>query len=122
MFTFELKIGYGRASIADVLDKGPKSAEQLWEGWVNQVKEDHKNAGSLFWALITKRDRREPIIFMPVRAYHSIIKMGVELNMIRPRMIIVTANRERITAVPFNIFILYTPPNAIIQVIDTLKD
>ena len=119
MFTFELKVGYGHSSIADVLDKGPKSAQQNWEKWVEQVRGDQRNAGSLFWALITKRDRREPVIFMHRRAYKRLQLLstiaplyGKSLNMIKTKL-----EFKNIIAFPLEDFITHVHPKVIISIV-----
>lgn len=63
--TIEIKKGYNRHTIGDMLDKKDTAAQQVWEGWMEQAIQDSKNAGSPYWLLITCRDRREPVIFLP---------------------------------------------------------
>jgi len=65
MCTIELKCGYGKASVADVLDKPMNGAQQPWEKWVEQAIADAKKADVAYWMLITRRDRREALIFIP---------------------------------------------------------
>lgn len=71
--TIELKRGYKNCSVADVLDAGESHAKQKWTEWVEQALTDHQNAGSLFWALITKRDRRETLIFIPKAFFRVLV-------------------------------------------------
>lgn len=119
MFTFELKIGYKHSSVADVLDKGPKAAQQNWEKWIDQVHEDHKNAGSLHWALITKRDRREPVIFIHRRAYKRLLLLsiinplyGKSLNMIKIKL-----EFKNNIAFPLEEFLTHVNPKVIIDIV-----
>jgi len=63
--SIELKRGYKGASIADVLDARKGYAKQMWQSFLEQVLIDHVNAGAPYWLLITKRDRREALVFMP---------------------------------------------------------
>ena len=116
MFTFELKIGYKGASVADILDKGPKSAKQHWEKWIEQVIQDHENAGSISWALITKRDRREPLIFIPQKTIIELIHRGFKPAKALPRFIIITKSHEKISAYPLKNFIEATKPEMIIKI------
>lgn len=68
VFTVELKRGYSKCSVADLIDSMPKSAPSQFAKFVSQAKEEAKNAGSYFWLLIVKRDRKREIIYMPVDA------------------------------------------------------
>lgn len=65
VFTFELKRGYSRHSAADLLDKQEKSGLQEYEHWMLQAIQSSKQAGSAFWAIITRRDKRRSVIFYP---------------------------------------------------------
>ena len=66
LVVFELKRGYNQATIADLLDKPPKAAKQAYEKWIAKAREDANAAGVPYWLLIHKRDKREPVIFLPI--------------------------------------------------------
>lgn len=70
LVSLELKRGYSGKSIADLLDKPAKSAVQLYEGWVDKLINTQKEAGTHSWMLITRRDRREALVFMPRKLFH----------------------------------------------------
>ena len=63
--TLELKKGYNRTTIHDVLDATSKAKEQEFETFTRQASTDAQNAGSPFWMLITKRDRRLEMVTIP---------------------------------------------------------
>lgn len=65
-FTVEIKRGYSRCTIADLLDKSPQAAEQQYEKWIAKAVEDQKRAGSLYWLLIVRRNQRRATVFMPM--------------------------------------------------------
>lgn len=65
----ELKNGYKRFCVLDSLDKPEKGAKQVFESFVEQVEEDRQNAGVPYFLLITKRDQRVPVVFMPRKLY-----------------------------------------------------
>lgn len=66
LLTIELKRGYSKDSIQDVLDKSiKKPAQQEWEKWFAQVDESMVQSGSYSWMIITRRDQRRSICFMP---------------------------------------------------------
>lgn len=65
--TFSLKRGYNRHTLHDLLDMPEKAAKQVWEKWVAEIRQTARDAGTPFWAIIAKRDRREPLIILPRR-------------------------------------------------------
>jgi len=79
VFTIELKRGYNHTSFADMLDKREKAAEQLWETFFHQVRQDTENARSLAWMVIWRRDRREAIVFLPPWIIAWMVKQGNHL-------------------------------------------
>lgn len=85
LFSIELKRGYAAATFADMMDKKPGAAEQGWEKFVNQAIIDHRNAGSLSWWLITRRDRRDPLITIPWTISRKLFKMMTGCDSIRAR-------------------------------------
>jgi hypothetical protein len=67
-FTVELKRGYNRHSIADLLDQD----KPLYLQWIKKACKEVTEAGSKHWLLIVKRDRRETIVMMPLHAAETI--------------------------------------------------
>ena len=67
-FTVELKRGYNRHSIADLLDQD----KPLYFQWIKKACKEVTEAGSKNWLLIVKRDRRETIVMMPLHAAEHI--------------------------------------------------
>jgi hypothetical protein len=62
LVTIELKRGYNKETPINVLDQESQSA---WWGFVEQVTQDSNLAGTLYWLLIHKRDRRHPMVYLP---------------------------------------------------------
>lgn len=65
MFTIEIKRGYSKHTVADLLDKPKGAKQQQFEKWLDEVWESHEQSGSVSWMLIQKRDHRDALIFMP---------------------------------------------------------
>lgn len=63
VFTVEIKRGYSRSTIVDMLDKPKGAATQVYESWIQQAIASQQAAGSLYWLLVIKRDKREPLVF-----------------------------------------------------------
>ena len=68
----ELKRGYSTQTIAHLLDTLPGNKLQTYELFIKQAIQDHKKAGSYFWMLIVKRDRRQPMVYIPMKFYREI--------------------------------------------------
>ena len=79
--TIELKRGYSNSTIGDVLDAKPNAKPQQWELFVQQVMEDQTNAGVPYWLLITRRNQRMPLVFMPVAFMQALGEAGVPCNL-----------------------------------------
>lgn len=77
----EVKRGYSRETIGNILDAPARAAEQTYEKFMNQAKADHKKAGSMFWMLIAKRDRKEAVVYIPMKFYR---KLADEWNSVTP--------------------------------------
>ena len=69
LITFELKRGYSRLSIQDLLDLPPGkkggNAGENYPDWIAQAKAAHEAAGSYAWALLVRRDQRRAILVFP---------------------------------------------------------
>lgn len=64
LFVTELKRGYGRNSIQDLLDKPDgKPKKDSWAEWIVKAHECCELSEIPYWLLIVKRDRRETLVF-----------------------------------------------------------
>ncbi len=63
LFTVEIKRGYSRHTIHDLLDRSENGAEPVYQGWFTKAQKTSEDAGAQSWVLIVKRDRREAIIY-----------------------------------------------------------
>lgn len=62
---FELKRGYNRVTITDLIDKPKKAKFQTLEEWIDQAKRSKEMGETQWWAIIHKRDRRDSVIYFP---------------------------------------------------------
>ncbi len=60
LVTFELKRGYSSTTIQDLLDK-PKGPNQMRD-FIEQAKRSASTAGTPYWILVLKRDKREELV------------------------------------------------------------
>lgn len=81
LFILECKIGYSKESIHDIIDAGPSSAKSKILGWIEKLEMQRKRLGKPWWLLIHRRDRREPLAFMPMRAASLLLDESSDLNL-----------------------------------------
>lgn len=62
-FTIELKRGYSTSTIMDIVDK--HNQRSVYAEWIAKLAEQSYQQGSYSWLLITRRDQRVPMVFMP---------------------------------------------------------
>ncbi len=73
LLVIEVKRGYNRATLFDLLDKSSGAAAQQYEKWIKQAEEGVKQAGAFSWLLIHKRDRRKTMVYFPA-SFGNLIK------------------------------------------------
>lgn len=61
----EIKRGYSKHTIADLIDRPKHAKPQVYEQFIEQTVEENKNSGAKYWMLITRRDRREALVTIP---------------------------------------------------------
>jgi len=79
----EAKRGYQEHTVGDLVDATPANKPQF-EDWVEQAMEEQELAGTPGWLLITKRNNREIMVYMPWKFYHLFSAHGVPLYECRP--------------------------------------
>jgi hypothetical protein len=63
---FELKCGYGYASVMDLIDGSGKS---IWNKWIAGAWRVSAEAGSDSWALIVRRSGKKVVICFPLKGW-----------------------------------------------------
>ena len=76
--TIEIKKGYFRHSYFDLMDKLPNETKQPYKQFIQQAKDQRKEARTFSWLLITARDRKKPMIAMPVKLKRLLMKVEGE--------------------------------------------
>lgn len=77
LLTIEVKRGYNKYTITDLLDRPEKAAKQKYETWIEKAIHDHELAGSMSWLLIVKRDRREPMVILPMQVFKELTSLEI---------------------------------------------
>ena len=89
--TIELKRGYNKVTLADVLDRPENLKQQGLEAFFEQAITAAVNAGTDHWMLVHKRDGREPIVYLPGRLYGELfpeVQVGNQLKIMAASPII----------------------------------
>ena len=74
LMTIELKRGYQKDSIQDLIDRSDDdSAQQTHEGWIDKAMTSQKASGAKSWIIIFKRDRRSTIILLPKKLFQKLM-------------------------------------------------
>lgn len=72
LVTFELKRGYNVADLAQLADKKRDMARQIYEEWITQARASSQAAGTPFWAIVHRRDRRATMIHLPLKLVQAL--------------------------------------------------
>lgn len=90
--TIECKRGYTKATFADAVDRPDHLSAGVWETFVEQAETSAVAAGSKGWLLIQRRNKRQSLVFFPVKLYNCLRDEGGCFTMHKPspfvRMII----------------------------------
>jgi hypothetical protein len=87
ILTIELKRGYTKDTIHDTLDRTDANAQQGFEAFIHQAIRSHEEAGSLFWFLVTRRDRRTDFCWFPHSMMKELMGVGAFPNKPQPRVL-----------------------------------
>ena len=76
--TIEMKRGYNKDTFQDLFDSLETSAVQTYEKWIAQAYHSSLAAESYSWMIITKRDRRIPIVICSAHLIRELVENGAE--------------------------------------------
>jgi len=80
LFTIEIKRGYSKNTIQDLIDKPDRAGVQVWDSFFDQILESYDQAGSYSWLLINRRDRREAMVWFPRHVIADLQRVGALKN------------------------------------------
>lgn len=78
--TFELKRGYSKDTFADLIDKPLTAACKGFDAFLEQASRSAEQAGSRYWALITRRNSRRALIFFPAAMWAELLTASPETS------------------------------------------
>jgi hypothetical protein len=123
--TIEVKRGYSKEVFSDLLDYPKKLKPGIFEGFIVQAKTAAETAGTPYWMLIHRRDRREPTVYVPREFYTALKEKGafgtysVPAPFVEAKVKVRMSTRqedavvERIVVMRFDRFLSLVPPKAI---------
>lgn len=114
MFTIEAKKGYNRATIADLLDK-PGAALQVYEEWILQASESAKQAGTPYWMIVHRRDKRNAIVLMEREAFLLLWKDDGKSLSEETQLVFTPKGGEDITIITLEQFFNNTDPKLVYE-------
>ena len=76
--TIEIKKGYFKHTYFDLMDKLSSETKQPYRQFIQQARDQQKEAKTFSWLLITARDRKKSMIAMPVKLKRLLMKVGGE--------------------------------------------
>ncbi len=134
LFTVELKRGYGKTCVFDVLDRPKKKknakqpAQQEWESWIEQIDVKQKRNGTIGWLLIHRRDGRRPFIYYSLGVYeklfNDIIRIEGQFLHVKVRLFFKkSGERKTITVMgtPLHTFLKAVDPDKIKGIYNEIK-
>jgi len=84
--TIEIKKGYSYHSFFDLIDRLPNETKQPYRQFIQQARDQQRDAKTFSWLLITARDRKKPMIAMPVKLKRLLMKVDGEPDGCCPQM------------------------------------
>jgi len=84
LLTIEIKRGYSENTMHDLFDRCATAGPQTYEDFITQTIESHEQAGSYSWLLITRRDRREALAWVPAHLVKDLRGAGAWYEQVKP--------------------------------------
>jgi len=119
--TIELKRGYRKTTFADVFDRCYRHKATEFEQFIMQAERAAQHAGTPHWLLITRRDKREALVFLSIHLDHYLREKGHHLQAdcdlyLRMRVIVRwpegPRTRQTVCAVQLSEFLKAVSPDA----------
>lgn len=97
LVTIELKRGYSKTSIQDLVDRPPPrgSEQQAYDAFLQQTIEAAEAAGSFAWLMIVRKNKRQALVFMPEVLVSELKKLGCFFGKPIPFLTIIAKVRFR---------------------------
>lgn len=135
LLTIEIKKGYKATHVAEIFDKPDRLNPCEFEQWLKQVTESASQAKSYSWAIIHRRTKRNPILYMPWKmvealkplgvmnkpwkiffTFHATIQMRTEVKFKgRPKKTLVRFERHRISGVRLDEWLERVTPRLLLR-------
>lgn len=84
--TIEIKKGYSKQTIFDLMDRLPTETKQPYKLFIQQARKDNADSDSHYWMLIAKRDYKTTMVIIPFTLYQK-LKEDCPINRACPSFI-----------------------------------
>lgn len=98
LFTIELKRGYNRSTIGDLIDRGRQAPSGV-ELFLDQAMTAAEHAGSKTWMLIHRRDMRQALVYLPWRSLMRLTSDTLLHSLMRADVTVRRKKAERICSI-----------------------
>jgi hypothetical protein len=113
--TIEIKRGYSHESFANIIETSEmvKAKPPMFYTFISQARLEADNAGTKYWLLISKRDRRTAIVTIPYSLYQGLlIRRGREWRFDRARLDwVISGKRTSVIIVRLSDFLGFFTPD-----------
>lgn len=82
----ELKRGYSKYTVQDLLDAPDHAAVQEYEKWIRQAMTSQMEACSMSWLIVTRRNKRTALVIFPTYLLSALRGQGAFANQPVPIM------------------------------------
>lgn len=76
LISFELKKGYTKVTVADLLDRPDRLKQGVWEEWIEKARRSMTNSSSFFWMVIHRRGGKEIMAYAPQELFIRLSSVG----------------------------------------------
>lgn len=91
--TVEIKRGYTKDSIQDVIDNLPHRNAPTFMQWMIQAEESAASAESLTWLVISQRNQKSVMTWFPISLFNELYAVGAKIKQYTPTITIVGRSR-----------------------------
>lgn len=121
VYSIELKRGYKDSSLQACLDRRPNHKDPTLAKHMAQAQLGCRQAGTLSWLLVTKRDGREVMCWQPLDTYRALRQLGSYKLIIMPFVqtrILVDGDRVSVVGMDWMAWLAHTNPQHVAELSD----
>lgn len=122
VFAMELKRGYQKDTIQDLLDASDRAAPQTYEKWIAQAEASRQNSGALYWMVICKRDQRKAMVMFPPCFLTALMHVGHSWRGAGDKLKFESNDHGGVMLATLDDFLEHVTPEAVHAVLENIRD